>query len=351
MTTGVTRRQAVLTGLLLGALAPALIAQPAPPAPPASGPGGAEYAHAASVENGPYWAAGYESNNAYRYWIYEPAEPAPARAPVVLFLHGWLAYRPTEYGTWMLHLVRKGHTVVWVQYDAAVFNTWAWTNAAATTWIDALARLENEPGHVKPERDGAGQPKTAILGHSAGGILGPILAAKATRWWWWKLPKPQAIFSISAAGYGLIPGEDYSRIAPETKVLMVVGESDQFACAATAAPIWEEMTGIPDANKDFLIVRTDPRGSPAQIANHFYPNNTGTGDVAAIDGRDYWITLRLSAALLNCAFRGNDCNVALGNGSPPQVEMGEWSDGAARLPLTWAPNPSSPPLVCNTYGL
>src|SRR4051794_8143002 len=40
------------------------------------------------------------------YWLFEPAEPKPERAPVVVFLHGWFAVNPAFYGAWIDHLVR-----------------------------------------------------------------------------------------------------------------------------------------------------------------------------------------------------------------------------------------------------
>src|SRR4051794_40585446 len=32
------------------------------------------------------------------YWLFEPADPAPEVAPVVVFHHGWLAMNPGLYG-------------------------------------------------------------------------------------------------------------------------------------------------------------------------------------------------------------------------------------------------------------
>src|SRR5947209_5534306 len=42
------------------------------------------------------------------YWLFEPADPAPATAPVVVLNHGWLAVNPGAYGGWIEHLVRSG---------------------------------------------------------------------------------------------------------------------------------------------------------------------------------------------------------------------------------------------------
>ncbi|HEV3121843.1 MAG TPA: hypothetical protein VGY53_08080, partial [Isosphaeraceae bacterium] len=42
------------------------------------------------------------------YWLFEPDDPMPERAPVVVLNHGWLAVNPGAYGAWIEHLVRQG---------------------------------------------------------------------------------------------------------------------------------------------------------------------------------------------------------------------------------------------------
>src|SRR4051794_2049301 len=49
---------------------------------------------------------------AQSYWLFEPAEPTPPAAPVVVLLHGWYAYNPAAYGAWIEHLARSGQTVI-----------------------------------------------------------------------------------------------------------------------------------------------------------------------------------------------------------------------------------------------
>src|SRR5947209_8203149 len=41
-------------------------------------------------------------------WVFEPSQPAPAKAPVVVFCHGWLSTNPGLYGAWIEHLVGDG---------------------------------------------------------------------------------------------------------------------------------------------------------------------------------------------------------------------------------------------------
>src|SRR5579864_137841 len=88
------------------------------------------------------------------YWLFEPAEPAPERAPVVVFHHGWLAMNPGAYGAWIEHLVRSGSIVVFPRYQDG------WTTRPADFLLnsldavrDAFDVLQTAPGHVRPDRE------------------------------------------------------------------------------------------------------------------------------------------------------------------------------------------------------
>jgi acetyl esterase/lipase len=323
---------------------------PRPPAQPLTGPAGKNYLHDGMKASGPYWAARHAGDDAYKYFIFEPASPAPASAPVVLFLHAWLAYEPSEYIWWIQHLVRKGHTVVWAQYDKTVFVTFNWASNAVDTWKDALARLDNPAlQHVRPERDAQGRIRNAIIGHSAGAYLSAIVAVRSSRVWN-GIPAPDVIASFLPGGKTLIPGDDFTRIPSITKVLLVTADADTIACNGTAAAVWNGIGHIAPANKDFLYVRSDSTGTPAQIADHYFPNNSGAGTNATVDARDFNVTYRLSVAALNCAFRGADCNIAFGNGSPEQLFMGNWSNGAPVMPLQFVTNPNTLPPIAGCEG-
>ena len=318
---------------------------PMPPIQPLDGPGGTEYVHGAVTRNGPYYAKGHNKDNNYKYYIFEPAEPMPVEAPVVLFLHAWLAYDPYEYRFWIEHMVRKGYVVVWAQYDGWLTFPWKYAEHARITWKDALNRLDGDEFHVRPERNLEEEMMTAIVGHSAGGYLSAILASDFA-WWWIKIPKPYAVVSVLPGGKGFIPASNFKKIDPSTKLVLIVGDEDDVACKSTAMRIWNYIPQIPDENKDFLIVQSDGRGQPEQIANHYFPNNSGFFDTATVDARDFYVTFKLSVAALNCAFRGVDCEYALGNGSFEQVYMGEWSDGQPMNALIWVEDPNLLQLTC-----
>jgi hypothetical protein len=316
---------------------------PLAPGQPLTGPGGKDYLHGGVKVSGPFWAARHAGDDAYKYYLFEPILPKPASAPVVLFLHAWLAYDPNEYASWIGHLVRKGHTVVWAQYDKTIFVTFNWASNAVDTWKDALSRLDS-PGYVRPERDSQGKIRNGIVGHSAGGYLSAIVAVRSSRIWN-GIPAPNVIASFLPGGNLLIPGDDFSRIPATTKVLLVTADADTVACNGSAAAVWNEIGHIAAENKDYLYVRSDNTGWPAQTADHYFPNNTGKLTNAEVDARDYNVTFRLSVAAFNCAFRGTDCNIAFGNGSAEQLFMGNWSNGTPVTPLQFVTNPAALPPI------
>lgn len=251
---------------------------------------------------------------------------------MVLFLHGWQAYRPDMYGAWMTHMARKGHLVVWAQYDHNVIGVLRWAANAAAAWQDALARLTRPDARVAAERHANGDVKTVFVGHSAGAYLGFVLTARAASGAAAFAP-PSAIVAIEPGWRRWIPGADLSRIPADTKMLLVVGDDDRISRFDTAVALWKRTPQVPLASKTFLLVQSDDRGEPRQLANHFFPNCDGYRDTAAVDARDYNVTFRLSVAVLNCVFRGNDCDVAFGSEGTGPVDMGAWSDGVPVKPM------------------
>src|SRR5690242_21903816 len=72
--------------LLPGTVLPAQKAV-TPPSQPTTGPGGKQYVHASVTKN-------RYGKGAPEYWIYEPDDPKPASAPVIVFLQGWGGMNP-----------------------------------------------------------------------------------------------------------------------------------------------------------------------------------------------------------------------------------------------------------------
>ncbi len=235
---------------------------PTPPSQPATGPGGSTLPHSSVT------STIYETGRA-EYWIYEPAAPVPATAPVIVFLHGWGGTNPAAYGNWIDHLVRRGNIVIYPRYQADLTTpAEEFTPNAIMAVRSALTRLQRESGHVRPLLD-----QFAIVGHSAGGVLTANLAALAAES---GLPVVRAAMAVEPGttirnGRPLIALSDLGKIPADTLLLTVAGESDNFVGETDAKRIFLESRKVPLVNKDYIILPTDQHGSPALLGGHSAP--------------------------------------------------------------------------------
>ena len=330
----------MLLGGLLSLLTP-LYGQ-FPPAQPATGPGGYDYPHASVSVHGPYQPPKHVGDHWYDYYIYEPAEPKPAQAPVVLFVPGYGAWLPQQYWGLITHMARKGYTVVWARADQSLFAVWQFADDAGAAWADALKRLDQDPELVRPLRDEVSRPLTGMMGHSIGGWITPIMASRAgagkTDY-----PAPKGIF-LSAPGQGLAWPEDLSKMRPETKLVMTIGDRDFISCTGAVSQVWAGTPQIPDANKDFLLIHSEKRGIFDLSSGH--EHTTGFIPFGGwVDSVDYYAVFKLAEAVMDCGIYGKNCSYAVGNGAPEQLSMGVWSDGQEAVPMSWYADPSAIPAI------
>ncbi|GIW86034.1 MAG: hypothetical protein KatS3mg108_0358 [Isosphaeraceae bacterium] len=209
------------------------------------------------------------------YWLYEPAEPTPEEpAPVVVFLHGWLAVNPGVYGAWIEHLTRSGCVVIYPRYQAD------WTTPpaeflpnAASAIADALDVLATAPGRVRPDRSRVG-----LIGHSAGANLAVMLAAGRPD----GLPQPRAVVAVMPGEVLPIDQPSPADLPAETRLLVVVGDRDAVVGDARARQIFAAATLIPPENKEYLYYRTQRHAPMPLVADHLAP----TAALAGYDSGD-----------------------------------------------------------------
>jgi dienelactone hydrolase len=268
------------------------------------------------------------------YWLFEPAEPMPPTAPVVVLNHGWLAVNPGAYGAWIDHLVRSGNTVVFPRYQTDAF-TWPsefLPNALAAV-TDALDVLDAAPGHVRPDRR-----RFALIGHSAGGNLAAQMAAVAAGH---HLPTPRAVIAMMPGEVQPIHEPNLADIPAATLLVVAVAEDDRVVGDVRAREIFTEARAIPPARKKFIFYRSDLHGIPHLVAHHLAPTavhhafDSGDGllrgyqmtkaEVNAFDRAGFW---RLADVTLRAAFSGQTLDEATSNGELFR-HLGYWSDGRA----------------------
>ena len=294
------------------------LAAPPPPAQPSSGPGGNDYRHAKVV-------AASHGKGATAYWLYEPAEPAPAAAPLIVFNHGWLAYIPGAYRAWTDHLVKRGNIVVYPFYQDSLFTRGEqFTPNAIRAVKDAIQELQTG-NHVRPELD-----KFAIVGHSAGGVITADMAVRAAAD---GLPTPKALMIVEpgrgdVGGRPGLPVEDYTKIPSNALLLVVIGETYSAKIEIWPAATIYRQAPMPVTNKNFIKIPSDRHGKPELISDHFSACGQYHGPLwsAKVDALDYYGHWKPFDALCDAAFYGKNRECALGN-TPQQRFMGRWSDG------------------------
>ena len=325
---------------------------PTPPAQPASGPGGKQYTHAAVTKN--HYGSGGQG-----YWIFEPAAPKPASAPLIVFLHGWGGINPLYYGAWIDHLVKRGNIVIYPSYQANLLTSIRdFTPNTLRAIKDAINRLQADPGHVRPDLT-----RVATVGHSVGGLLAANVAALASES---GLPKVRAVMSVEPGITEApisIPLADLKKIPPETLLIALAGDEDTLVRDVDAKRVYYESTRVPAVNKDYVTLVSDSHGLPGLQASHRAPTaqdkdyDSGEGfggwpgesstrigglptrridapqtgrrdrlETMMINALDFYGTWKLFDGLCDAAFFGKNREYALGN-TPQQRFMGVWSDG------------------------
>ena len=321
---------------------------PSPPSQAANGPGGSLAAHGGVL-------AHRYGQGADEYWVFEPDKPAPNRAPVVAFMHGWGATDPRSYGAWIDHIVRRGRIVIYPRYQADLQTPSAeFTPNALGALVEALRRLQSETGHVRPDLT-----RFAVVGHSAGGLLAANVGALALAQ---GLPRPRAVMCVepgrtwSRAQRGAVALADLKTLPADALLLTVVGDRDQVVKDFDAKRIFAESTSLAPQNKNYVILRSDEHGQPPLIADHFAPSAPGdvpfladsrdnrplarraVGALGAVNALDFYGTWKLFDGLCDAAFDGTNRQYALGD-TPQQRFMGAWSDGTPVAPLSVSANP------------
>jgi len=285
-----------------------LASEPAPPLQPENGPGGSDYSHAEVHQT----AYGFGSQE---FWIFEPAGPTPASAPLIVFNHGWSAMFPVFYKAWVEHLVKRGNIVLYPRYQ------WTLTIGVRQATQNVIRSIQQaililQDGSVKPELD-----RFAIVGHSLGGGIVAELAVLAQDH---DLPIPKAVMAVQPYLQRDTMMNDFHEMPSTTLLLVVVGEDDTIAGDASAQVIFQTADRIPSSQKDYIIQVTDRYGYPDLVADHVAP--LCAPDTGTIDALDYYSIWKLFDGLTDYAFYGINWQYALGN-TPEQRYMGVWSDG------------------------
>lgn len=329
-------RRVAWIGLLLAGVAWGQV----PPGQPETGPAGTQYRH------GGIEAYHFLDLAVGHYRIYQPVEPRPESAPVLLYLagvsgsggYGGLAefdYFGDAYHEMFRHLTRKGYIVVLAGYGFFGNPLIGHAEYAIAAARLALDRLDAEEQFVSMT-PGA----FAVAGHSYGGLLATQIAA---RWQEWNLPRPRALITHETALIaqlvescaqdpespfcGLDFVSSFGAIHPDTVNVAVVGDPARPAALGLTVEQWW-LPQVPADRQNLLYIHDDGRYAPGLSALHLsvlaHPTELLPGlQLDAIDWYGYW---KPTTAALEFTFRGTDGEYVFGD-RPEVRNMGEWSDG------------------------
>lgn len=190
------------------------------------------------------------------------------RLPVVLFLHGWGATRPSYYRPWLEHLAREGNAVIYPRYQDSVVEPPPQVLGNVLVGVrQALGRIDEDPRSL------------VVAGHSAGGALAADYAAIARSS---RLPVPVAVFSaypgrrLEGVPFGL-PEIDPARIPATTRLVALAGTDDRVVGTRPA----RRLARLAGARERSLVIVSDPAAS-----DHLGPQRAD-----ATARREFWARL------------------------------------------------------------
>lgn len=190
---------------------------------------------------------------AQAFWIFYPQGSPSTTAPVVFFMHGWLAMDPYFYGGWIDHLVRTGSIVVYPVFQTSKQDT---PDAMRRSALGALQQsvqvLNSETQAVRPDWS-----RLSIVGHSFGGGLATLMAAEAPAA---GLPTARLVLAL-APGWrgGSLPSQTLSRIPSFTYLLVVEGADDELASSRQTSAIFRGTPQLSSKRKELLVLETNQR--------------------------------------------------------------------------------------------
>jgi hypothetical protein len=288
-----------------------------PPGQIKTGPGGKDYLHA-----GVRISQGGSGPNAF--YVFEPTNPKPASAPLVIITHGYTEY--AGYGMHkelIMHTVKKGNVVIYPRYQTGYatpclgpLNSEACMNSATKGIQGGIKFLQSDSNRVQPELQ-----NTSYFGFSYGGIITTNLT---NRWASLNLPKPRAIF-LDEPHDGQVEAaldKDLSGIPATTLVQCHVGADGVISNAPNNScnTVFPRLGHIPEANKNLVMLYTDTHGKPQLSSKH------GVSMTPTLNTYDWRFVWKSFDAMRSCALADQDCEYGMGD-TPEHRSNGSWSDG------------------------
>lgn len=226
--------------------------------------------------------------------------------PTIFFCHGFGGtFSYYVYGLWQF-LASKGYAFVFAPYPT--------TGVSIQERYDILLASFRLAARSHPEIIDTTQ--VGFIGHSfGGGAMFGVSKHCFTENQWGE--DGRFLFSLAPwYAYDLSP-EALTGFPTDVKLIMQVYDQDVLNDHRIAIDLFNHI-GIPEAEKDYIMVRSDTIGSVPYLAEHGLP-----GTYQDFNALDYYALYRLVDALADYTFNGSEEGrvVALGHGDPAQVSM------------------------------
>ncbi|MCY7303353.1 MAG: hypothetical protein LH654_10060 [Thermoleophilia bacterium] len=204
------------------------------PAPWASGP---------AIETAEGTATPY-GTGAGQVWVLRPRHGEVKS--VVVYLHGFGAYLPFEWHLqWMDHLLANGNAVIFPRFQAGGVG-----DEVDDAWV--VMPLNVEDGlRIGFRALRCDDEPIVAAGFSVGAALAFVYAARADEW---KVPAPQAVYSIfPVLPYLIDVGFDVSSLE-QTTALILAGANDDVVGREGAETLLKLLTGLPAGLKELRVI-------------------------------------------------------------------------------------------------
>ena len=151
-------------------------------------------------------------------YVFVPVNRPDTIRPVV-FLHGYGALNPVNYGAWLREILAQGHPVIYPRYQVNLLRP------APKKFVNNAVAGIQEGLSLLTALDEPVAPSIVYIGHSYGGTIAANLLASSQKL---NLPAPYGAL-LAAPGTGRFRGarlESYDSIAPNTQIAIVTHAND-----------------------------------------------------------------------------------------------------------------------------
>lgn len=243
--------------------------------------------------------------------------------PVIFYSHPY-GGEESSYNIGLYEFVaKKGYAIVFAPYPTTGVTVDERYN---TLWQSFKKAATDYPNIIDTK-------KVGFMGHSFGGGASFGLAYKGFTDEGWG-ENGRFIFSMAQWYSYQLTDEMLQNFPSNTKLITEVYDDDTTNDHRMAIDIFKNIN-IPDAEKDYILIKSATIAGYNYKADHTLPNTQ-----SAYDAYDYYSVYRLLDALIDYSFNGNLAgkNVALGNGSSAQVTMPSYA-GQSLPPLVVTDSP------------